>query len=315
MKSTCKAYESKSSKIETSFTALPIETTIKELDIDLNFSKLIDDVLFSNNVDIDYEYISETTQVSDSCDFDSNLNLLNNSWNSINSNSFVYSSSSSFLNSPSSTVPASPVSYIFNDTYNRASYEYSTKVPTSSTNNNTSSSASNFNKNSNLVLSPQNLYIAPGSRFFIIKSFNEEDIKSSFLHRVWTSTELGNKRLNKAFKSKNLNERIFLFFSVNGSGKFSGIAEMRSEINSLSNTDCQPIWVDNAKYKGSFEIQWIFIKDIRNSFFKSLKNSQNDYKPVTISRDTQEIPFDTGVEMVKIFKKIKSNTSFLQEIN
>ncbi|KAH3684457.1 hypothetical protein WICPIJ_004551 [Wickerhamomyces pijperi] len=171
-----------------------------------------------------------------------------------------------------------------------------------------------FEDSPNLVLSPDGIYIPPGSKFFIIKSFNEQDVKSSFIHKVWTSTELGNKRLHKAYKMKKPSERIFMFFSVNGSGKFSGIAEMKSCVLKDIDMKYNDLWVENSKYSGYFQIQWIFIKDIKNCHLKHLKNSSNDFKPVTISRDTQEVPFGIGLEMIKSFKKTFSNTSFLQNL-
>lgn len=35
------------------------------------------------------------------------------------------------------------------------------------------------------------------ARFFVIKSFSEEDVCMSLQHQVWSSTELGNRRLDK----------------------------------------------------------------------------------------------------------------------
>lgn len=40
--------------------------------------------------------------------------------------------------------------------------------------------------------------VPPNSKFFVIKSYNILDVTSSFTHNIWTSTDLGNKRLNKA---------------------------------------------------------------------------------------------------------------------
>lgn len=166
-----------------------------------------------------------------------------------------------------------------------------------------------------LILSPNIISIPKGSRFFVIKSFNEQDIKASFNHKIWSSTDLGNKRLSKAFNSKISNQRIFLLFSVNGSGQFCGIAEMKS--NYMENDDPnQIIWLDNTRFKGKFQIQWLFVKNIPNNFLRHLKFQSNEYewKPITNSRDTQELPFEVGEEIINIFKKSYSTTSFLQNM-
>ena len=56
------------------------------------------------------------------------------------------------------------------------------------------------------------------SKFFVIKSYNILDVNASFIHNIWTSTELGNRRLDKAYtelsKTNNpdVDGKIFLFF-------------------------------------------------------------------------------------------------------
>jgi hypothetical protein len=162
---------------------------------------------------------------------------------------------------------------------------------------------------SDLILSPQSVYVPQDSRFFVIKSFTEADVKTSFMHKVWSSTDLGNKRLNKAYTARHSNERIFLFFSVNGSGKFCGIAEM---ISPLLETKESPIWMEKSRWRGEFKVQWLYVKDIYNNHFRQLKVPQNEWKSVTSSRDTQELPTDVGKQMLEIFKRTQSQTSFLQ---
>lgn len=58
------------------------------------------------------------------------------------------------------------------------------------------------------------------AKFFMIKSFNEDDIHKSIKYNVWASTPLGNEKLDAAFwDAQGLMEKgstcpIFLFFSV-----------------------------------------------------------------------------------------------------
>ncbi|KAI3406883.2 hypothetical protein KGF56_000175 [Candida oxycetoniae] len=149
------------------------------------------------------------------------------------------------------------------------------------------------------------------SRFFVIKSYNVLDINASFQHSIWTSTELGNRRLDAAYKS-NLEKSIspsgkmlspiFLFFSVNSSGKFCGVSQMTGPIDYTQTSD---IWCEHSKWKGVFPVEWLLIKDVPNKYFQHLKVPNNEYKPVTNSRDTQEIPYEVGVQMLKIMSSFK----------
>ena len=56
------------------------------------------------------------------------------------------------------------------------------------------------------------------ARFFIIKSYSEDDIHRSIKYSIWCSTEHGNKRLDNAFRQQEDKGPIYLFFSVNRSG-------------------------------------------------------------------------------------------------
>ncbi|KAK9286954.1 hypothetical protein L1049_015362 [Liquidambar formosana] len=71
------------------------------------------------------------------------------------------------------------------------------------------------------------------AKFYVIKSYNEDNIHRCVKYDVWSSTPNGNKKLDAAFHDAEVkasetgkNCPIFLFFSVNGSGQFVGLAEM-----------------------------------------------------------------------------------------
>ena len=53
------------------------------------------------------------------------------------------------------------------------------------------------------------------ARYFVIKSFTEDDVQKSLKHEIWSSTNFGNQRLDKAFNEAR--GPVYLFFSVNGS--------------------------------------------------------------------------------------------------
>ncbi|SMN19666.1 similar to Saccharomyces cerevisiae YDR374C PHO92 Putative protein of unknown function [Maudiozyma saulgeensis] len=166
-----------------------------------------------------------------------------------------------------------------------------------------------FNYSNNSAIIPQYFDIPPDSNFFIIKSFTLEHIQRAYEYNIWSSTHVGNKKLSSCFKSGKSDSKIFLFFSVNGSGKFCGVAEMISDLSKDLDTS---IWENNSKYGSAFKIKWLCVRDIENRMFKHLIVPDNQNKPVTNSRDTQILPKEVGISMLNIFqsKHIKV-TSFL----
>ena len=151
------------------------------------------------------------------------------------------------------------------------------------------------------------------SKFFIIKSYSKEDVVHSIRHGVWCSTESGNAKLNQAFadKQKAQHMSVYLFFSVNGSGQFCGMAEMVSGVD--FDSKCE-IWTQD-KWKGKFELKWIYVKDIPNGKFKHITLPNNENKPVTNSRDSQEILFDQAVEVLHVFKTYSHQTTILDDVD
>ena len=151
------------------------------------------------------------------------------------------------------------------------------------------------------------------SRFFIIKSYSKEDVVHAINHNLWCSTESGNARLNQAFAQKTTrpNMSVYLFFSVNGSGQFCGMAEMASGVD--FDAKC-PIWTQD-KWKGKFEIKWIYVKDIPNNKFKHVLLPNNENKPVTNSRDCQEVPFEQACEVLSVFKTFNHRSTILDDVD
>ncbi|XP_054824246.1 uncharacterized protein LOC129322167 isoform X2 [Prosopis cineraria] len=154
------------------------------------------------------------------------------------------------------------------------------------------------------------------ANFYVLKSFNEDDIHKSIKYNVWTSTSVGNKKLNAAFldaeaKSRETGKKcpVFLFFSVNGSGQFVGVAEMIGPVD--FNKDMR-FW-KGKKFYGFFPIRWHIIKDVPNTQFRYIVLPNNDNKPVTYSRDTQEVGLKQGMEMLNIFKRFLAKTSLLDD--
>ncbi|CAO2192530.1 unnamed protein product [Urochloa humidicola] len=146
------------------------------------------------------------------------------------------------------------------------------------------------------------------AKFFVIKSIGEADVHKSIKYGVWSSSSNGNIKLDGAFKdAERISRRnstkcpVFLFFSVNGSGHFCGMAEMVGPVDFHKDMDfwCQDKWT------GCFPVRWHIVKDIPNYSLQHITLQNNENKPVTHSRDTQEIPYIPGMSVLKIFKDIK----------
>lgn len=170
------------------------------------------------------------------------------------------------------------------------------------------------------------------AKFFVIKSYSEDDVHKSIKYNVWSSTPHGNKKLESAYEdAKKIAAGkcggcpIFLFFSVsylynvlfyfffvcitckfsmqdfpfflpcllliiflmqvNASGQFCGVAEMVGSVDFNKDMD---FWQQD-KWSGSFPVKWHSIKDVPNSNFRHIILENNENKPVTNSRDTQEV--------------------------
>ncbi|CAA6668283.1 unnamed protein product [Spirodela intermedia] len=107
------------------------------------------------------------------------------------------------------------------------------------------------------------------AKFFMIKSFSEDDIHKSIKYNLDAAFCEVEARLDKGTKCP-----IFLLFSVNvwasGSQKDYEFLATR-----------QVAWV--------LPVKWHIIKDIPNVLFSNILLENNDNKRVTASRDTQEV--------------------------
>ena len=148
-------------------------------------------------------------------------------------------------------------------------------------------------------------------RAFVIKSFTAIDVQLSVTHGVWTSTEKGNHRLNKAWRRSSQRGPIYLFFSVNGSGRFCGVAQM---VSGLDYTQSSNIWAEGDRWKGLFHVHWLILKDIPNARLRhmTLLNTV-ERKPITQSRDTQELLPEAAIELLHIFHTHQSVSSLFAE--
>ncbi|KAF7068120.1 hypothetical protein CFC21_073901 [Triticum aestivum] len=150
------------------------------------------------------------------------------------------------------------------------------------------------------------------AKFFIIKSYSEDDVHKSIKYNVWASTPNGNRKLDSAYlEAKSGNSPVFLLFSVNTSGQFVGLAEMVGQVDFDKTVEH---WQQD-KWTGCFPVKWHIVKDIPNNLLKHIILEYNENKPVTNSRDTQEVKLEQGLQVLKIFKDHVSKTSILDDFS
>ena len=149
------------------------------------------------------------------------------------------------------------------------------------------------------------------ARFFVIKSYAEDDIHRSIKYSIWTSTEHGNRRLDQAYRDQKGKGNIYLLFSVNGSGHFCGVAQMMSEVDTSTSTG---VWAQD-KWKGRFDVKWVYVKDVPNSQLRHIRLENNENKPVTNSRDTQEVPLAKAKQVMKIIHSYQHTTSIFDDFD
>lgn len=152
------------------------------------------------------------------------------------------------------------------------------------------------------------------SKFYIIKSFTEEDVHKAIKYGIWSSTAKGNQILDAAWQecereaTEHLGEDadVYLFFSVNGSKHFCGVAKMKSKVNHEKQHN--ELWKQAGKWPGSIQLEWLHIKDIPNTQFIHIENPLNDNKPACQGRDCQELFWKVGERMLFIFANYRATT-------
>ena len=149
-------------------------------------------------------------------------------------------------------------------------------------------------------------------KFFVIKSFNEEDVHKSIKYNVWSSSKNGNLTLSNAFNiTKEKNGSVYLFFSCNGSGRYAGIARMKTPCDENKSFK---LWTQDGKWPGLFDVEWLLIKDVPFKEFKNIIITMKDgeIKPISNARDTQEIPFEQAKIMVQKIAEYQNSNTILE---
>eukprot|EP00252_Welwitschia_mirabilis_P024592 TRINITY_DN7347_c0_g1_i1.p1 TRINITY_DN7347_c0_g1~~TRINITY_DN7347_c0_g1_i1.p1 ORF type:complete len:516 (-),score=106.53 TRINITY_DN7347_c0_g1_i1:249-1796(-) len=136
-----------------------------------------------------------------------------------------------------------------------------------------------------------------GIRYFIIKSLSHHNIQMSIEKGIWATQVMNEPILEEAFKNS---KKVILIFSVNMSGYFQGYAQMMSSVGwkranvwSESNNGSNP-------WGRTFQVKWLRLYNLPFQKTVHLKNPLNDYKPVKISRDCQELAPEIGEALCRL---------------
>ncbi|XP_022846014.1 zinc finger CCCH domain-containing protein 45-like isoform X6 [Olea europaea var. sylvestris] len=135
------------------------------------------------------------------------------------------------------------------------------------------------------------------TRYFIIKSLNHQNIQLSIKKGLWATQIMNEPILEEAFQNSG---KVILIFSVNMSGFFQGYAQMVSSVG----WGRDEIWSQGSgkskPWGRSFKVKWLQLHDLPFQKTLHLKNPWNEYKPVKISRDCQELPQDIGEALCEL---------------
>ncbi|KAL2262762.1 hypothetical protein VTK26DRAFT_152 [Humicola hyalothermophila] len=133
------------------------------------------------------------------------------------------------------------------------------------------------------------------TRFFIVKSFNEENVRQCMEDNLWITQTQNVQTLTSAFaKCKN----VILFFSINKSRAFQGWARM---VSAPSPDTPRPRWVKGIHWEVSdpFRVQWLCKTTVEFWRIGHLKNPYNNDLPVLVGKDGQEIEGSCGTELLR----------------
>jgi len=94
--------------------------------------------------------------------------------------------------------------------------------------------------------------------------------------------------------------QIYLIYSVVNTKNLLGVARMDSHYNV---DDTFTYWLESNKYKGSYKIKWLFIKDVP---FTRVEDYQDDELTLKNLKDGAELSLEAGKKIIQTFLKQES---------
>ena len=133
------------------------------------------------------------------------------------------------------------------------------------------------------------------TRFFIVKSFNEENVAMCMEDGLWMTQVRHTETLTNAFAHC---RNVILFFSVNKSRAFQGYARMTT---APSIHTPRPRWARDLQWPASppFRLEWLGTTAVEFFHIHHLNNPLNEDRPVLIGKDGQEIEEECGRKLLE----------------
>ncbi len=101
-----------------------------------------------------------------------------------------------------------------------------------------------------------------------------------------------------------------MFFSVVKSGQFCAVAQLVSDLQ----VDYSfRYWWEPNKYFGTFKIKIIYVKDVKDKLFESIKEESQDNNQVYKLRDSTRISVNNGKKMLAIFNSALTRPNIFEQ--
>ncbi|KAL0436760.1 UNVERIFIED_CONTAM: YTH domain-containing protein ECT2 [Sesamum radiatum] len=162
------------------------------------------------------------------------------------------------------------------------------------------------------------------AKFFIIKSYSEDDVHKSIKYNVWASTLNGNKKLDAAYQDAQQRPGgcpVFLFFSVNTSGQFVGVAEMTGPV------DFNKMWSTGSRTSGLVKLEQglLLLKIFKDHTSKQCILDDFDFyedrqkriqeKKAKQQQFQKQVKLEQGLLLLNIFKDHTSKQCILDDFD
>lgn len=190
----------------------------------------------------------------------------------------------------------------------------------------------------------------PHAKFCVIKSYTEDDIHKSIKYEIWCKLPLCVLAWLKELTTRSQRARSLVTTDSTASSKRARLTDLSISSSLSTGLVTLPVslrclalstrqfpamfgltpsgresskLVSEPYYRSRWirlsltiwlQLRWIYIKDVPNNALRHLRlNNTQENKPVTSSRDTQEVPYEVGTEMLRIITSYNSKTSLLQD--
>ncbi|KAF2215128.1 hypothetical protein CERZMDRAFT_105035 [Cercospora zeae-maydis SCOH1-5] len=160
-------------------------------------------------------------------------------------------------------------------------------------------------------MNPQQFHFPANSRVVNIKTeFPQNLIVSLRLGKYSVMAKVSERIMAVWNRCNGTSQKVFFLFSVNGSKKFSGLAELTGPWDKQSFVDG---WSENPESHGcagSFPVTWIYAKDSLYHRFTHIRQPGTD-NPVGNMWNGMLFPRKVGREVVEHYVKLPATTSIL----